>query len=204
VLRLRHRMLRNFFATLAFSQGVPMISHGDELGRTQLGNNNAYCHDSELTWVNWDADQRAKALLAFVRKVFRIRKNNPVFRRRRYFSAEPDSADRRQDVQWLRPDGVEMRPEDWSVPQNRCFGMLIHGDASDEVDERGRPNLGETLYLAFNGGYRAASFALPAPPLPGYWHETINTAAPQSQRVLRGQDFSVSPHALVLLTCERA
>jgi isoamylase len=203
VLRMRYRIQRSFLATLAFSQGVPMISHGDEFGRTQLGNNNAYCHDSELTWIDWDLDQRRQGLLTFTRQLFRIRRNNPVFRRRRFFGDDPVDEHGPKDVQWLRPDGTEMSHEDWVQPHNRCLGMLIHGDASDEVDERGRPNLGETLLLAFNGGHRACSYALPPPPQSGYWRETINTASPGSQRILRGQDFQVPPHSVVLLTCEK-
>ena len=203
VMRMRDRMKRNFFATLAFSQGVPMISHGDELGRTQNGNNNGYCHDSELSWVDWDLDQRRRTLLDFVRQVFRIRQHNPVFRRRRYFGGDPVDETGRKDVQWLRPDGGEMGHEDWVNARNRAFAMLIHGDASDEVDERGRPNLGETLFLAINGGNRARNFVLPDPLEASYWRETINTASPGARRSPKGNDIHVSPHSMVLLTCER-
>jgi glycogen operon protein len=203
VLRSRNRVIRNLLATLAFSQGVPMLSHGDELGRTQQGNNNAYCHDSPLNWLDWDLDQRRLALLSFVQRLFRIRRNNPVFRRRSFFGGDPVDEAGSKDVQWLRPDGTEMRHEDWVQPRNRAFGMLIHGDASDEVDERGRPNLGETLYLLLNASNRAQSFALPARAAAGSWHETINTAAPQAHRVPRSKKVHAAPHSLVLLTYGR-
>jgi len=203
VLRMRERMVRNFIAMLAFSQGVPMLSHGDEIGRTQNGNNNAYCHDSELTWIDWDLDQSRQALLAFTRQVFGIRQRNPVFRRRRFFGGDPIDASGRKDVQWLRPDGTEMTRSDWEQPRTRAFGLLIHGDASDEVDARGRPNLGETLYLALNAGVRAHTFVLPTPVESAFWHETINTASPGARRIPKVREFHVAPHSLVLLTCEK-
>src|SRR5690606_38787081 len=110
--RMRERMVKNFFATLAFSQGVPMISHGDELGRTQKGNNNAYCQDSELTWIDWDLDDNQRELLEFARRVFRVLRSNPVFRRRRFFAGNPVTDRGVKDVQWMRPDGREMTDDD--------------------------------------------------------------------------------------------
>ncbi len=201
ILRIRDRMQRNLLATLAFSQGVPMISHGDELGRTQRGNNNAYCHDSELSWVDWRSDPRGQALLEFVRDLFRIRRENPVFRRRRYFAGAPITDDGVKDVQWLRPDGGEVTQEDWSSAQNRVLGMLIPGDASDELDERGRPNRGETLLLVLNASNRARTFLLPDVPRGKHWREMVNTAAPGS-RVPKGLAINVAPHTLILLSYE--
>src|SRR5690606_8000085 len=128
--RMRDRMVKNFLATLAFSQGVPMISHGDELGRTQKGNNNAYCQDSELTWIDWDLDDNQRELLEFARRVFRVLRSNPVFRRRRFFAGNPVTDRGVKDVQWMRPDGREMTDDDWRSPKNRMLGMLIHGRAS--------------------------------------------------------------------------
>src|SRR5262249_797945 len=116
VTRLRDRMKKNLIATLAFSQGVPMISHGDEVGRTHQGNNNAYCQDNQLSWLTWDVDERSRDLLAFTREVLRITKSNPVFRRRRFFAGGPVSEKGVKDVMWLRPDGGEMTIEDWSTP----------------------------------------------------------------------------------------
>jgi glycogen operon protein len=201
VLRLRERMERNFLATLAFSQGVPMISHGDELGRTQHGNNNAYCHDSELTWVDWDLDASRRELLDFARTVFRFRRHNPVFRRRRFFAGDPVADRGVKDVQWMRPDGGEMTHDDWVQSQNRTIGMLIHGGSSDEVDERGRPNLGQTLLLILNASNRARAFNLPDLPEAGSWKELVNTATP-AQQIARGRNVNVAPHSLVLLSYE--
>ncbi len=199
--RMRERMMKNFMATLAFSQGVPMISHGDELGRTQKGNNNAYCQDSELTWIDWDLDDHAREMLEFVQRVFKVSRSNPVFRRRRFFAGNPTTDRGLKDVQWVRPDGREMTDEDWRNPKNRVLGMLIHGAASDDVDERGRPNMGQTLLLLLNSSNRARQFRLPDVPERGYWHELVNTAQP-THRIPKGTTLNVAPHSLVLLCYE--
>ncbi|HET9956504.1 MAG TPA: glycogen debranching protein GlgX [Polyangiaceae bacterium] len=198
VQRLRDRMKRNMLALLAFSQGVPMISHGDEIGRTQRGNNNAYCQDNDLTWLQWDLDARQRELLAFTREVFRITNSNPVFRRRRFFDGDPVSTSGVKDVSWVRPEGGEMTNEDWGNPKNHSLGMLIHGEASDDVDERGRPNRGQTLLLLLNASVRARSFVLPVLPEAGHWQEVVNTAQ-STKRIPKGPAISVAPHSLVLL-----
>ena len=198
IVRLRERMKKNMLAMLAFSQGVPMLLAGDEFGRTQRGNNNAYCQDNPISWVDWELDERRRELLAFVRQVFAVRSKNPVFRRRAYFAGDPVTDHGVKDVHWLHPEGREMTVPDWQDAQSRLLGMLIHGDASDEVDERGRPNRGKTLLLVLNSGNRARDFALPALPEKGHWHELVNTAHP-SQRVPRGTTIHVAPHSLVLL-----
>jgi len=198
VQRLRDRMVKNLVATLAFSQGVPMMSHGDEIGRTQDGNNNAYCQDSELAWLDWDLDDRRRELLEFTREVFRIQRMNPVFRRRRYFAGDPVESGGIKDVQWLRTNGTEMTMDDWNQSKNRVLGMLIHGDASDEIDERGRPNLGQTLLLVLNASNRARHFALPELPESGFWQEIVNTAH-AGRRPPKGKGINVAPHSLVLL-----
>jgi isoamylase len=199
VLRLRDRMRKNFLATLAFSQGVPMISHGDEIGRTQRGNNNAYCQDNELTWLNWDLDERERDILAFTREVFKITNSNPVFRRRRFFAGGPVTQAGVKDVAWVRPEGGEMTIEDWGDPRNHTLGMLIYGEASDDVDERGRPTRGQTLLLLLNASNRARTFTLPGLPEVGHWQEVVNTAQP-THRIPKGNAISVAPHCLVLLS----
>jgi isoamylase len=201
VLRIRDRMQRNLLATLAFSQGVPMLSHGDELGRSQGGNNNAYCHDSEVAWLDWRLDARGQSLLEFARQVFRLRRENPVFRRRRYFAGSAITEDGVKDVQWLRPDGGELTDADWRDGKERLLGMLIPGDASDEVDERGRPNRGETLLLVLNAGHRARTFLLPEVPPGQHWRERINTAG-AGGRVPKGRVLNIAPHSLLLLSYE--
>ncbi|MFQ5911822.1 MAG: glycogen debranching protein GlgX [Nitrospinota bacterium] len=199
VIRMRERMTRNFLAALAFSQGIPMLSHGDELGRSQNGNNNPYCQENETTWVDWDLDLRRKELLAFTINLFEIRRNNPLFRRRSLFRGEPVRIDRAKDLAWIHPDGKEMSETDWSDPKNQVLGMLIHEGAADEVDERGRLLRGQTSLLLLNGGARSRYFKLPALSEPGIWKEEINTAR-SGKRAVKGQGVNLSAHSLILLT----
>ncbi|TFG95656.1 MAG: hypothetical protein E4H11_04660 [Myxococcales bacterium] len=198
VLRMRERMQRNLLATLAFSQGVPMLSHGDEIGRSQGGNNNAYCQDSEPSWLDWELDDPRRRLLAFTREIFRLRRENPLFRRRGFFSGGPVARGSGKDVSWLRPEGGEMQGGDWVGPQLRALGMLVHGQASDEVDERGRPNRGATLLLLLNGGGRSRHFLLPELHEVGIWRELVNTARPLTHQ-LRSNAVNLAAHSVMLL-----
>jgi len=198
--RTRERIKRNFLATLLCSQGVPMILAGDELGRTQKGNNNAYCQDDETSWIDWNLSGRARRLLAFTRQVLAIRRNNPVLRRRSFFTGRAISREGVKDLAWLRPDGREMADQDWGDAENHVLGMLIHGQATDEVDERGRPIFGDTLLLLLNGGHRSRLFTLPAMDGPGVWQEVLNTARPETgARVVRTQALNLVAHSLILL-----
>jgi glycogen operon protein len=201
VLHMRERARRNLFATLAFSQGVVIISHGDELGRTQRGNNNAYCQDNETSWVEWELDERRRELLEFVRHVLQIRRSNPVFRRRRFFAGDPVTREGAKDVSWIRADGSEMEPSDWHDPRNRVLGTLIHGNASDELDERGRPNRGATLLLLLNASGRSRYFRIPPLPEVGIWRELVNTARPGA-RVIKEDGVNLVAHSLLLLQHE--
>ena len=200
ILDVRDRQMRNFIATLAFSQGVPMLSHGDELARTQRGNNNAYAQDNELTWVNWTVSDRARALLGFTRRVLAIRHSNPVLRRRHFFRGEATTQGGPKDLSWIRPDGQEMTQADWHDEENRVVGMLIHGEATDELDDRGRPISGDTMLLLLNGGEQRVSFVLP--PVGGperhTWAELIDTADEDLRRIDDGCVW-VEPYSLVLL-----
>ena len=202
VIRMRERIKRNFLATLAFSQGVPMISHGDEVGRTQQGNNNAYCQDGPLTWIDWRLTPLQRQLLGFTRNVFALRAANPVLRRRNYFRHQPDHPGGVKDLTWLRPDGAEMTEADWGDPTNHVLGMLILGEATDEIDERGRRLLGEAILLLTNGGARSRPFTLPQLETPGAWVEILNTAHP-NPRLVRQGTVSLVAHSLMLLRHER-
>ncbi|HWB42937.1 MAG TPA: glycogen debranching protein GlgX, partial [Gemmatimonadales bacterium] len=196
VIRMRERIKRNFLATLAFSQGVPMLSHGDEMGRTQNGNNNAYCQDGPLTWVDWRLTPLERQLLGFTRAVFAIRVANPVLRRRNYFRHEPAHPGGAKDLTWLRPDGKEMTEADWTDSSNHVLGMLILGEATDELDERGRRPMGEVILLLTNGGARSRPFTLPIMESPGVWTEILNTAHPVPRAVRQGK-VSVVAHSLM-------
>ncbi len=195
---LRERAKRNLLATLAFSQGVPMITAGDEMGRTQRGNNNAYCHDSDVNWVNWNLSDAQHDLLDFARRVFAVRKANGVLRRRAFFRGAPIEGADAKDLTWFRPDGREMSGEDWSDGNRRTLGMLIHGQATDDVDERGQLVTGNTLYLFLNADEAAVEVMLPTLEEPGLWREVMNTARP-GRRFVDPLQFSVSGHTLVLL-----
>ena len=157
----RRRAVRNMLATLAFSQGVPMLSHGDEVGRTQKGNNNAYAQDNGTSWVDWALDDERRALLDFARRVVAIRHANPVLRRRSFFRGRPIGAAGVKDLAWLRPDGREMTEGDWRDGSRRVLGMLISGEAADETDDRGRPVKGDTMLLWLNGVFEPVTCALP-------------------------------------------
>ncbi len=201
VVRLRERMKRNFLATMVLSQGVPMLLAGDELGRTQRGNNNAYCQDSALSWVRWDLCPAGKELLSFTQDTLKIAREHPALRRRRHFVGQPATPEGEKDVTWLRPDGEEMKVEDWATARNHSLGMLIQ-HVPEETDECGAPHPEDTLLLLLNASNRAKNFTLPARSHPGVWKETLNTAQP-SRRVAKGGTLSVAPHSLVLLIHER-
>jgi isoamylase len=190
---IRERMKRNFLATLAFSQGVPMLSHGDELGRTQLGNNNAYCHDSPLTWVNWTLTPAKQALLEFTRNVFAIRAATPVLRRRRFFPAEPRGDSGARDLVWLTPDGRELSEREWRDPGNHVLGMLMRSENRGDAEGSG----GGAFLLLLNAGGRSRSFALPDLGAGG-WTELINTARPVSAGALQ-ESVSLVARSLILL-----
>jgi glycogen operon protein len=198
VTRMRERMKRNFLATLVFSQGVRMLLHGDEMGRTQHGNNNAYCQDNELSWVNWDFSPQDRDLLAFTRETLRIFRSNPVLRRRSFFTGRPVAGEQTKDITWVRPDGEEMTDADWSDADNHILGMLISGQATDEVNERGRPVHGDTLLLLLNGGLRSRRFVLPPVQEPGQWHEVLNSARPGPRPARQGA-VNLVAHSLILL-----
>ncbi len=198
IARARERAKRNFLAMLAFSQGVPMISHGDEIGRTQRGNDNAYCQDNEVSWIDWNLGARQRELLEFTARVFAARRANAVLRRRTYFHGDPVTRAGAKDITWVREDGLEMAPDDWKEPKRHVLGMLIHGDATDEVDERGKVVRGDTLLLFVNGGARSERATLPSVDEPGYWREVVNTAR-RGTRVVKGKSLAVTPYSLVLL-----
>jgi glycogen operon protein len=199
ILEMRDRSMRNFLATLAFSQGVPMLSHGDEIGRTQRGNNNAYCQDNELSWVDWSLDAERELLLDFARRVFAIRRANPVLRRRTFFRGEVISHAGVKDLTWLRPDGQEMTQPEWDDAGNHTLGMLVHGHATDETDDRGRPILGDTMLLLVNAGPDATRFTLPAVDgVRGEWTILVDTTTDEPPEV-ETEGVELPPYSLMLL-----
>ncbi len=178
--RLRNRQKRNLLVTLFLSQGVPMLLAGDELGNTQSGNNNAYCQDNEIGWLDWTLDAERRALIAFVRKLIALRHKHPAFRRKDFFAGRPLLGSPEKDIAWLQPDGAEMTEEEWNKNFARCLGVFLSGEALLERDERGQPVRGESFVVLFNAHHDDIAFTLPLCVEPCRWMEVIDTAADHS------------------------
>jgi glycogen operon protein len=178
ILELRRRQTRNFIATLLMSQGVPMLSGGDEMVRTQRGNNNAYCQDNEMSWTPWTLTADQRDVLAFARRMVAIRRTQPVLRRRRFFQGRPIRGVGVKDICWLNQTGHEMTDADWNAPEARHLGVLLAGDAIEEHDALGRRIAGDTLLVLFNADLAPAEFALPAGGSAGAWELVVDTARP--------------------------
>ena len=202
LLRLRERARRNLIATLALSLGVPLLSHGDELGRTQRGNNNAYCHDSELTWVDWSLDPEQEAFRDFVRSCLTLRRANAVFRRPWHLTGTRVGPSGLMDVAWLRPDGTAFEQHDWQTP-GYGLAILLAAEAAEDRDEYGRAQAARPVLLLLNSGPDDLPFALPALPLAGRFVERLDTAGPAA-RERDGPMLWVRSHSLVVLDWESA
>ncbi|WP_113700442.1 glycogen debranching protein GlgX [Nonomuraea lactucae] len=174
---LREQQKRNFLTTLFLSQGVPMLSHGDELGRTQQGNNNGYCQDNELTWVDWSDVRENWLLLEFTQRLAELRKRHPVFRRRRFFYGKPVRG--LSDIAWLTPSGEEMIDADWNVGYAKSLAVFLNGDAITEPDRRGRPIRDDSFLLLFNAHNDTIKFTIPKD-YGDMWQTEIDTAMPIS------------------------
>ncbi|HXM67655.1 MAG TPA: glycogen debranching protein GlgX [Candidatus Acidoferrum sp.] len=161
ILALRAKQKRNFIATLLLSQGVPMLYAGDAIGHTQMGNNNAYCQDNEISWLNWNLQSQDRDLHAFVQRMINLRKRHPVFRRRHFFQGRPIKGANVKDVLWLNPSGNEMSEDEWRDPGARCLGMFLAGQGLEESDERGRKVGDENFLVLLNAHHEDAPFALP-------------------------------------------
>jgi len=179
ILALRERQKRNMLATLLLSQGVPMICGGDEMGRTQRGNNNAYCQDNEISWVDWKMSKPQQTLLAFIKSLIVLRQHHPVFRRRRFFQGRRIRGAEVKDLSWLRPDGKEMTDEDWAKGYVRCLGVRLAGHAIEEKDSKGRPLLDDTFLILLNAHHEPRPFTLPAHKRGVRWQPVMDTAFTQ-------------------------
>jgi glycogen operon protein len=179
---LRARQQRNFLATLLLSQGVPMLLAGNEFGQTQHGNNNAYCQDSPLAWLDWNLSAEQRALLDFVREVIRLRKTQPVFRRRNFFQGRPIHGAEIKDLYWLKPDGREMSDRDWASGFARCLGMVLLGDQIAEVSEHGDRIVGDSFAILFNAHHEPIWFRLGTRQRDVRWTCVLDTAEPDTAR----------------------
>jgi glycogen operon protein len=179
---LRARQKRNFLATLLLSQGVPMLWSGDEMGHTQNGNNNAYCQDSELTWLNWEHTPEQRDLIEFVSRIIRIRKSEPVFQRRKFLQGRPIHSDQFKDVYWLTPAGEEMTDEDWNAGFVRCLGLGYVGSEIDETDHRGDRIEGESFLILLNAHHEPIPFHVGGRARARAWEVVFDTAAGAARR----------------------
>ncbi|RIJ79056.1 glycogen debranching enzyme GlgX [Nakamurella silvestris] len=202
VLALRARQQRNMLATLLLSQGVPMILHGDELSRTQQGNNNVYCQDSEISWVHWD--KADTDLVEFVRQVTELRREHPTFRRRRFFDGRPvrrGEGEPLPDISWLNPSGDEMSPDDWHAGFGRAIGVFLNGQGIHGRDTRGQHIVDKSFLLFFNAGDESVNFTIPGTDYGQAWIARIDTAGALSDAdpFEAGSEVPVEAKSLMVL-----
>ncbi len=208
IINARAQQKRNFLTTLLLSQGVPMLAAGDEMGRTQNGNNNAYCQDNEISWLNWELDTHEQKFVSFVREVIKLRKKHPVFHRRHFFQGRRIKGANVKDICWLRPDGGEMTDEEWDSYYARCLGLLLHGDAIEEQDERGRIIRDDTFLLLLNAHSQAIPFRMPEHVGIARWGVAVDTCFEDGKRTDRrtfntGEKYPLRPGSCVLLQLMR-
>ena len=197
---LRRRQQRNLLATLIFSQGTPMIVAGDEIGRSQQGNNNAYCQDNPLSWVSWNWTAEQRALFEFTKRALHLRRRHPALRRSKFFQGRPIHGTDLHDLAWFRSDGQPMSESDWSDPSTRNMAMFLAGRGIDDVDENGRPLVDDNLLLLVNAHYEDATFTLPvleAAKEP--WQLLVFTADDRAEvRIRPGEQIKLPARSLAL------
>jgi glycogen operon protein len=203
ILTLRARQQRNFLATLLLSQGAPMLQAGDEIGRTQKGNNNAYCQDNDLSWMDWNLDRSREELLEFTRLLVRLFHQHPALRRRKFFQGRHIRGSAVKDLAWFRPDGKEMTDEDWNNWHARCLGLQLAGDGIDELDARGQRILDQTLLILLNAHHEPIPFVLPVYRADIRWEVAVDTREATGRRrheLLRGSEsYELEARSLALL-----
>jgi len=200
---LRARQKRNLLATLLFSQGVPMLQAGDEMGRTQLGNNNAYCQDNAISWLSWELKKQDQDLLAFTQRIISLRNEHPLFRRRYFFQGSPINGGDVKDIVWLNPDGSETKDDDWNQASAHCLGVYFAGGKLIETDGRGRRLKDNNLLLLLNAHHEDIAFMLPKFEEHDYWGVLLDTqdaiGTPDVSRYKTGQAYPLGGRSLVLL-----
>ncbi|HEX6485965.1 MAG TPA: glycogen debranching enzyme, partial [Nocardioidaceae bacterium] len=207
ILALRARQQRNFLATLLLSQGVPMIAHGDELGRGQRGNNNVYCQDNELSWVDWKLEDWQEELLAFTRRVVALRHEQPVFRRRRFLAGTTD-AEGRPEVGWYKHTGQRMTDTDWNESHALSMMVFLNGEAIPEPDPRGERVVGDSFLVAFNAYRESIPFRIPEGLYDDGWIVALDTSDDQigivsvfddAPMLVPGVEFPITGRSVVVL-----
>ncbi len=200
---IRARQIRNFLTTLFISQGVPMLLHGDESGRTQYGNNNAYCQDNEVSWKEWDLDGIQEDILAWAKRVIRFRKEHAVLGRRRFFQGRKIRGSEVKDIAWLNHDGSEISHDEWQQTERRTLGMWLAGEAADVVDEQGKHIIGDTLVILLNSSDEVVPFRLPRTPGGRRWTLALDTYHPHlaegRNRFRSTGTYQLQPRSIAIL-----
>jgi isoamylase len=202
IIELREKQKRNFMATLLLSQGVPMICSGDERGRTQLGNNNAYCQDNKISWLDWNIDQRGQQLLDFTKRLIQLRRDHPVLHRRTFFQGRAIHGHEIRDICWYQPDGSEMTDKQWRSASVQALGMLLNGLAISEMGEQGEHIIDDVMLLLINGHDETKAFTLPGSESQPRWEVVLDTNTPgeeEGRSAVPGDIFELHPRTLVLL-----
>jgi isoamylase len=202
IIELREQQKRNLIATLFVSQGVPMLLGGDEIGRTQGGNNNAYCQDNEISWHDWDIDHRRQALLDFTRRIIQLRKEHPALRRRKFFQGRKIHGSDVSDIAWFTPDGKEMEDEEWQAQWNRAIAMRLGGDALGEFGPDGEPVADDDLLVLFSSHHEPIPFTLPRASDRTGWELVVDTRIEDVGRPLAfagGELYELAPRSLAFL-----
>ena len=198
---LRNRQKRNFLSTLFLSQGIPMLLGGDEIGRTQRGNNNAYCQDNEISWYDWSSADTA--LLEFTRGLIQLRKEHPVFRRRKWFQGRPIHGAKVTDIGWFTPDGMEMAEEQWGEGFAKALGVFLNGESIDSPDARGERVVDQSFYVLFNAHYEPLPFVMPKGDWGKEWIVVLDTnkalLEEEEQRYKPGDEIPVEARSVKLL-----
>jgi isoamylase len=202
---LRERQRRNFLTSLLLSQGVPMLLAGDELGRTQLGNNNAYCQDNEVSWVDWELDGERTALLDFIGAIVALRRQHPVFRRRTFLQGQAVHG-AVKDIGWFTPDGTEMDAAEWQAPDVSTLGVFLNGDEIPDQDRRGERIVDDSFMLLLNGGGEPALFTLPGEPWAKEYELVADTAlafvrppGADAPSYMAGEELSMASRSMAVL-----
>ena len=202
IIERRERQKRNFLATLLLSQGVPMILGGDEMGRTQNGNNNAYCQDNDLTWINWKLDDRQIKFMEFTQKLIAIRRDHPNLHRRKFYQDRSIRGTAEKDIVWLRPDGQEMSDEEWGLGWVRSLGLMLNGDTLGDVDEAGEAINDDTFLIMLNCHHEPIQFFVPKPATVEGWEVIVDTNDPElamnSRFCTTGDSLELTPLSLVV------
>jgi len=187
IIELRNRQKRNFITTLFLSQGVPMLVAGDELGKTQNGNNNAYCQDNELSWIDWNNID--EELLAFTKEVIALHRDHPVFHRKKWFEGRELSEEGVKDIAWFTPKGAEMEEKNWKGKNAKSLGIFLHGKGIRHRNEIGEEKTDYSFFLIFNASHRGKTFHLPPSKYAARWHRILDTT--KSKRI-EGESYKAS------------